>query len=221
MKNWMVHWLDASGNLDDHRSPIIEALQSAYAALSRHVQIPKMDVLIQRADGHTIPELGISGRAYRASLFAMSFDPDNPNFANSLLGGALVRQIVHEVHHCLRMAGQGYGKTFGEALVSEGLAGRFVQHVMQSQPEPWEAAVPISELKAFMVKKSTLSEVRYDHSRWFFGRGSIPRWFGYTLGYEIVGDWLITVRAGTVDWINVPACVPITAAIKSGLIATD
>ncbi|KGB21940.1 hypothetical protein AtDm6_2706 [Acetobacter tropicalis] len=66
-----------------------------------------------------------------------------------------------------------------------------------------------------------LSEVRYDHSRWFFGRGSIPRWFGYTLGYEIVGNWLITVRADTVDWINVPAGVPITAAIKSGLIAKD
>ncbi|MBO1361603.1 hypothetical protein J2D73_17600 [Acetobacter sacchari] len=221
MKNWTVHWLGASGNLDDYHTIMMDALQSAYTALSHHVQIPEIDVLIQRAVGHTIPELGISGRAYRASLFALSFDPDNPNLANSLLNGALARQIVHEVHHCLRMAGQGYGKTFGEALVSEGLAGRFVQHVLQSQPEPWEAAVPISILQAFMVKKSALSDARYDHARWFFGRGLIPRWFGYTLGYEIVGEWLNTTCADTVDWINVAADVPITAAIKSGLISTD
>lgn len=168
MKNWTVHWLSASGNLDDHRSPIIDALQLAYTALSRHVPMPEMDVLIQRVGGRTIPELGISGRAYRANLFALSFDPDNPNFVNSLLDGALARQIVHEVHHCLRMAGQGYGKTFGEALVSEGLAGRFVQHVMRSQPEPWEAAVSISNLKSFMVKKSALSEVRWRVRKTFY-----------------------------------------------------
>ena len=58
-------------------------------------------------------------------MFSMTLDPDNPNFAASLEGGAVHRHIVHEVHHCLRMAGPGYGWTLGEALVSEGLAGQF------------------------------------------------------------------------------------------------
>lgn len=220
MKNWTLHWLSASGSLDDHSSIINGAFQSAYDSLARHVQPPELDVLIQRGRGRTIPELGVSGRAYRASLFAMTCDPDNPNFAGSLLDGALTRQIIHEVHHCLRMAGPGYGRTLGEALVSEGLAGRFVQYVLRSHPEPWESAVTTSELRAFMVQESKLVETGYDHAKWFFGRGSLPRWFGYTLGYEIVGEWLASTRAEGIDWINVPANVPIKAAIKSGLISS-
>ncbi|MFT9064224.1 MAG: DUF2268 domain-containing putative Zn-dependent protease [Acetobacter persici] len=220
-KIWTVHWLEASGSLDAHRAPIMDALHAAYTALSHHVQLPEIDVLIQRAEGRTIPEFGLSGRAYRASLFALSVDPDNPNFAKSLLDGTLTRQIVHEAHHCFRMAGPGYGRTLGEALVSEGLAGRFVQHVLHSHPEPWEAALPVSDLKTFGVQASTLSKTQYDHARWFFGRGPLPRWFGYTLGYEIVGDWLLNTHPEAVDWINIPADIPLAAAITSGLIGPE
>jgi len=30
-----------------------------------------------------------------------------------------------------------------------------------------------------------------NHAVWFFGRGSIPRWAGYTLGYAVVGSYLL------------------------------
>nr|WP_274517589.1 DUF2268 domain-containing putative Zn-dependent protease [Pseudomonas sp. GM18] len=64
----------------------------------------------------------------------MTLDPDNPNLLPSLRTGTLHRQIVHEVHHCLRIAGPGYGWTLGEALVSEGLAGQFVRHLLGKRP---------------------------------------------------------------------------------------
>lgn len=35
-----------------------------------------------------------------------------------LENGTLVRQIVHEVHHCLRMRGPGYGWTLGYQMVA-------------------------------------------------------------------------------------------------------
>jgi hypothetical protein len=77
----------------------------------------------------------------RESLFSLTLDPDNPNFERSLGDGDLRRTIAHEVHHCMRMAGPGYGWTLGEALVSEGLAGQFVHRLFGSPPEPWECAV--------------------------------------------------------------------------------
>lgn len=33
--------------------------------------------------------------------------------------------IIHELHHCSRSAGRGYGRTLLEALVSEALAQHF------------------------------------------------------------------------------------------------
>ncbi|MFX5570653.1 DUF2268 domain-containing putative Zn-dependent protease [Acinetobacter baumannii] len=27
----------------------------------------------------------------------------------------------------------------------------------------------------------------HDHGAWFFGTGALPRWVGYSLGYQMVG----------------------------------
>lgn len=221
VKAWTLHWLAASGNLEDHRPAITRAFGEAYQALSAIMAPPELDVLIQRQDNGVIAEVGFSGRAYRSDLFAVTCDPSNPRFSIHLENGGLARTIVHEVHHCLRMGGPGYGSTLGEALVSEGLAGRFVAHLFQSRPEPWEAAVALPTLKALKVGKSTLAAPRYDHADWFFGRGSLPRWAGYSLGYQIVGEWLAASAADDRDWINVRAEIPIGVAIERGLIGPD
>lgn len=221
MDGWTLHWLSASGELDDHRADIVGNFDAAYRTLSGLLPPPRLDILVQWLTGQTIPEMGIVGRAYRDTLFAMTVDPDNPNFATSLQDGALHRQIVHEVHHCLRMAGpDGYGWTLGEALVSEGLAGQFVGRLLGTLPEPWERAVPADQLRSSPVDLKALSATNYDHPAWFYGSGSRPRWLGYTLGYEMVGSWLKI--AGEVDasmWITIPAAAIVDAAVKDGLVS--
>ena len=219
MDAWTLHWLEASGSLADFRSDLIDNFKAAYDTISRYMPPPRLDVLIQRLPGETIPEMGIAGRAYRGTMFAMTIDPDNPNFVPSLRAGALHRQIVHEVHHCLRMAGPGYGWTLGEALVSEGLAGQFVRHLLGSEPEPWECAVALDTLRSTHVDVKELASTNYDHRAWFFGSGSYPRWLGYTLGYQMVGRWLEAV--GKIDastWIGVPAQTIIAFALRDGLV---
>jgi len=143
----------------------------------------------------------------RESLFSLTLDPDNPNFERSLRDGDLRRTVAHEVHHCMRMAGPGYGWTLGEALVSEGLAGQFVHRLFGSPPEPWECAVSDEVLKANLPDNATLMGNGHDHGAWFFGVGGrYPRWLGYTLGYRLVGDWLETKTDIPGDiWITVPA----------------
>lgn len=219
MDRWTLHWLEASGSLDDFRAEVIGEFDTACKTVSRLLTPPRLDVLIQRLPGETIPEMGLMGRAYRSTTFSMTLDPDNPNWLPSLRSGALHRQIVHEVHHCLRMAGPGYGWTLGEALVSEGLAGQFVRHLLGSDPEPWEHAVTTAELLRAPVDLQALESGYYNHSEWFFGSGAHPKWLGYTLGYQMVGRWLASV--GDIDgatWINVPAADIIASAVEEGLV---
>nr|WP_256349670.1 DUF2268 domain-containing putative Zn-dependent protease [Pseudomonas sp. P7758] len=215
-----MHWLEASGSLAQFRPELIREFEVAYEAIAQLLPPPRLDILIQRLPGETLPELGLMGRAYRSTMFSMTLDPDNPNFLTSLRSGALRRHVVHEVHHCLRMAGPGYGWTLGEAMVSEGLAGQFVRQVLGSEPEQWERALAPQELLSSPVDRQLLEATYYDHSEWFFGTGARPRWLGYTLGYQMVETWLAT--QGDVDaatWVNVPAQDILANAAKAGLVA--
>lgn len=219
MDAWTLHWLEASGSLADHRAAVLKAFEAAYQAISTLMPAPRLDILIQRLPGETLPEMGLVGRAYRSTMFSMTLDPDNPNFLASLRDGALLRHIVHEVHHCLRMAGPGYGWTLGEAMVSEGLAGQFVRRVLGSEPEPWEQALTVADLRREPVATQALEASYYDHSAWFFGTGEHPRWLGYSLGDQMVGSWLAAV--GDIDvatWVNVPAGEIIAVALREGLV---
>lgn len=219
MDAWTLHWLEASGSLATHRKALMQAFDVAYRGISQVMPPPRLDVLIQRLPGETIPELGLVGRAYRSTMFSLTLDPDNPNFATSLEGGAMSRHVVHEVHHCLRMAGPGYGWTLGEALVSEGLAGRFVQHVLGSEAEAWERAFSLEALRRFPAHLRELEATYYDHSTWFFGTGDKPRWLGYALGYQVVGLWLASVGAPDADtWLNVSAKDILAIAAEEGLV---
>jgi hypothetical protein len=219
MDAWTLHWLEASGSLAQFRPELIREFEVAYGAIAQLMPLPRLDILIQRLPGETLPELGLVGRAYRSTLFSMTLDPDNPNFLASLQSGALRRHVVHEVHHCLRMAGPGYGWTLGEAMVSEGLAGQFVRRVLGSEPELWERALAPQELLSSPVDRQLLEATYYDHSEWFFGTGARPRWLGYTLGYQMVEAWL--AKQGDVDaatWVNVPAQDILANAAKQGLV---
>ena len=116
----------------------------------------------------------------------------------------------------MRMAGPGYGWTLGEALVSEGLAGRFTSWLFNSPPEPWEQAVGEDILRTHAPDAAMLQAAHNDHAHaaWFFGVGErLPRWFGYTLGYRIADEWLTAAGEGDGDtWVNVPADGVLAAA---------
>ena len=217
MLDWTVHWLEAAGTLEPWKSQIATEIEATRSVVSRLITPPRLDILVQRGAGAVIAEIGMVGQAYRASLFSLTVDPDNPNFASSLADGTLRRQVAHEVHHCLRYAGPGYGASLGQALVSEGLAGHFARHLFQTPPEPWERAVDASVAWGFLPDADTLASFSYNHPAWFFGAGGkYPRWLGYTLGYLIVGRWLDTMSG--IDgptWVNVTAAKVLAVARRA------
>lgn len=215
MPDWTLHWLEAEGDLQPWRAAIEAEIGAAHDAVSKLLSPPRLDILVQRLSGAVIPEIGMVGHAFRRALFTLTLDPDNPHFAAALADGVLRRQAAHEVHHCLRMAGPGYGRTLGEALVSEGLAGHFTRRLFANPPEPWECAVDGAVLRAHMPDAASLASTEYGHAAWFYGDGSQrPRWLGYTLGYALVGAWL---EAGPLP--DGPAFVgtPAEAILAAGL----
>ncbi|SCW73087.1 DUF2268 domain-containing putative Zn-dependent protease [Pseudomonas sp. NFACC05-1] len=222
MEKWTLHWLEASGSLAELRSKLADEFAAAYEAIARLMPPPRLDILIQRLPGETITEMGLVGRAYRSSMFTMTLDPDNPNFFSSLSAGALRRHVIHEVHHCLRMDGPGYGWTLGEALVSEGLAGQFVRHLLGSDPEPWEYAIASADLLRSPARLQALESRHYDHNEWFFGVGDKPKWLGYSLGYQMVGRWLaLRGETDSLTWVNVPAADIMAIALEEGLVLAE
>jgi hypothetical protein len=216
MGEWSLHWLEAQGDLSQWHAAIESEIAATRASVSKLLIPPTLDVLIERSLGPVIAEIGMMARAYRHSLFALSFDPDNPAFDLSLRDGTLRRTVAHEVNHCLRMAGPGYGATLGEALVSEGLAGHFVRRLFGSPPEPWERAVDTATLHAHLPDTTTLQSTQWDRAAWFFGTldGRYPRWLGYTLGYELVRAWM---EAGTPPDADGLVATPAADVIAVGL----
>ena len=105
----------------------------------------------------------------------------------------------------MRAAGPGYGFTLGGAMVSEGLAAQFVRLVCNSSPEPWDRAVSDKILSNMWPDQSSMMDTKFDHSEWFNGTGSKPRWLGYTIGSKIVETWLLSTANITPDrLISVP-----------------
>jgi len=211
MKPWSFSCSDA---LAPWRSQILSEMEAARAAIGKLVSTPGLSVELRHTPGRVIPEIGMVGHCTSATHFSVSFDPANPKFAPSLADGTLRRQAAHEVHHCLRNAGPGYGQSLGEALVSEGLAGQFVNRLYGTPPEPWEKALEPRVAWHHLPDDKALASPLFDHEGWFFGAGGrYPRWLGYTLGYLIAGRWrALEPEASGKRLVNVTAAEVLAAA---------
>ncbi|MEM9344081.1 MAG: DUF2268 domain-containing putative Zn-dependent protease [Pseudomonadota bacterium] len=187
---WTVHIANAQNQFSELVEPIQHAIEGARRRCERALEPLPIDVVVLAVPGRVIPERGYVGYAPTGTMMQLTFDPSNSNLI-ACLGETLERTVAHEFHHVMRWRGPGYGRTLGEALVSEGLAGRFVEHLYGAPPEPWEDALSDEDLTDLAVLAAawwTTSD--YDHGKWFFGQHDYPRWAGYTLGYRLVGQYL-------------------------------
>lgn len=157
------------------------ATREAVTAAEEHADLPSFDLII-RAGDEVMTGWGVGGCAPAPGQIQITLDP--ARFAPAFF----IRTLVHELHHLIRWDGPGYGKSLGEALASEGLAGHFVLQVLGGAPDPWDAVAPSAEL----VRRASNDWSRrdYDHAEWFFGKGKVRRWSGYGLGHRLVADYL-------------------------------
>jgi hypothetical protein len=152
-----------------------------------------MVITVSADASQTIPEIGVGGYTDpRSGNVDIWIDPRRAHLRDALETW-IPASVAHELDHSSRIrTGPGYGYTLGEAIVSEGLADRFVYQAFPRTPtQPWDHALTTAQAHRYWLEaRSQLASPDSQHAVWFFGRGSIPRWTGYTLGYAVVGSYL-------------------------------
>lgn len=177
--------------LPAHRATIEQVVAETFRQVNALMPIDEMRIVVIEDAAQTIPELGIGGFNPGTDEVRLFMDPGSPFFSSSLEND-LLPMLAHELHHANRRRAVGYGATLFEAMVSEGLADHFSIEVAGIDPPIWTAALSeVQEAEWRERAAETWADSPYDHGLWFFGiGGEVPRWAGYTIGFQIVQDYL-------------------------------
>ncbi|CAI0843724.1 DUF2268 domain-containing protein [Serratia quinivorans] len=189
MPNMTLHILDAQKKLTAYCEWLNTCLTDTYAQAQRLMLLPSLDVVV-KSGTYVISEKGHSGYCPESGVVYITVDPENPAFCKND-AQSIERMFAHELHHAARWAGPGYGFTLGEAIVSEGLAGHFSLELFGGMPEPWES-LNLDEVQPHLLQlHENWDRTDYDHNAWFYGTSHLPRWLGYTAGFNLVSSYLL------------------------------
>jgi hypothetical protein len=206
MSQVTLHILNAHRKLTPYAKWLHTCLTQTYGLAKKVMPLPSVDVVV-KTGAYVIPEKGHLGYCPESGVVYVTVDPENPAFCKNE-DHSLERMFAHELHHAARWAGPGYGVTLGEVMVSEGLAGHFALELFAGKPEPWESL----SSDILQPHRRQLSEnwhrTDYDHNAWFYGTQYLPRWLGYSAGFNLVSDYLAAAphqRASTLTAIDAEA----------------
>lgn len=177
--------------LKPYKTTIQNSVNEANSAIQPLMPIDNLIIRILADKSQTISEIGIGGYNPNENEVLIYIDTDYPNLEASVKA-ELPAMIAHEMHHAKRQRSVGYGNTLLEAIISEGLADHFSIEVTGISTPRWSIAVQGEELQNWITTASQIwDDNSYDHPKWFFGTtGEIPRWTGYSIGYELVKNYL-------------------------------
>ena len=201
-----LHILNAQDKLTAHNEWLNTCLTETYAKASMLMNIPSLDIIV-KAGTQVIPEKGHLGYSPEPGIVYITVDPKNLSFCSNH-NNSLERMFAHELHHAARWAGPGYGFTLGEAIVSEGLAGHFTLELFGGEPEPWESLNEVEVQSHILRTRKDWDRTDYDHNAWFYGTSNLPRWLGYTVGFNLVTRFLLAnphLRASMLTNVNAKA----------------
>ncbi len=203
--------LGASGRLEQFRPLLLKSLATGRAAVEKKLLLPNIDVVIEDNPTAAIPETGVGGYAPSAHLLYIHIDPQHKGL-EGVLASEIKSTLAHELHHCARWASIGYGHTLPEALVSEGLADHFDIEINGGDPKLWSIAIQGNELEILFQKaKQEFNNPEYNHSAWFYGSAETPRWAGYSLGFQIVSEYIKKSGKNASELVSEPASVFVTS----------
>jgi uncharacterized protein YjaZ len=173
-----LHIGNAGGQMDDLEQDIREAFRLAKDAALKRFEVEGVDIFVFRSDFGVIKELGFGGFTASENTIFCYIGKNIKSIDKKRLSSIL----LHELHHAKRDSEVGYGETLGEALVSEGLACLLEEEYLGDTPIYSEEK--LGDTVIARAKKEQDAK-QYDHDAWFYGTADLPRWAGYTLGYDL------------------------------------
>jgi uncharacterized protein YjaZ len=215
------HFLSASGALyGEFKTRVHAALEDCVQTCSAKLVLGDLDVVVMAAPKRcVIPQLGVRGYAYDAHQILLRLDPDHDSLAQNL-EHRVSALLAHELHHCARsLACGGLTGTFGEALVSEGLACCFEEEIVGVTPF-YAIECMGTVLRQFAAKVKAHVDVPYSQlpggwANWMFGSwtgdAAFPYQCGYSTGYGLIRCWLDATRNQASSSAGIDPNVVITA----------
>ncbi len=191
----VLYILLGSGRLVPYYDQIKNISDEAITKVKKQLPLDNVDIVICDNPEGVIPEIGIGGFTLNEHLIFISLDPQFSDFQQTI-DKELKRALVHELHHVPRWQSLGdlIDDTLFGALITEGLADHFDMEINNlNNPKLWGVALNKKQLAEVTIKaQKEFDNKNYNHSKWFFGsdKENIPEWAGYTLGFNIVADYL-------------------------------
>lgn len=195
-----LHIGNASGELTHLVKVITRAYDKASEIILEIFGEQNIDIFVLNETYHVIPEYGFGGFTPSRDIVYININKNSSNIDLK----TMVSIMLHEIHHAMRWDKVGYGETLGEALVSEGLA--VYLEVAYTKSVPIYSKIKLAAGIPSKAMKESDSDT-YDHNSWFYGSDTIPRWSGYTLGYEMVRQFAQTQKLSLIDSVLIDAKV--------------
>ncbi len=189
-----IHILSASKDIGPYSDELKSIAEATVASVLKLLPIKDVDIVLYDNPKATIDEIGgIGGFSPNANLIFISLNPRHSDF-RKMLKDELVFTLAHELHHTIRWQKQVEDDTLLEAMIFEGLADHFAEEVTgRNKSSLYSRALTPKQKQVFLKKASSeWLHPTYDNDLWFFGSKPyvIPRWTGYTLGYDLVATHL-------------------------------
>jgi uncharacterized protein YjaZ len=182
------------GRLDAERDALTRVVRDTVVAVRRLMDVNGVTIRVEAGTRFVIPEIGLGGRTNGTGEVVMVVDPESPKWPASLSTG-LFPLLAHELHHVMRFRTAGFNSHLLDSMVTEGLADQFAIEVAGIAPPMWSIALSPEELEVWSERaRAEWYNSSYDHDAWFFGEGVIPRWAGYSIGFELTRAYLETNR---------------------------
>lgn len=184
-----LHILNSTGKFNGLINLIESQFEASISKISKLLEIPNIDVVVDYST-QVIPETGFSGFSPSANTVYLYLDPANENLLDNFEQEFLAT-LGHEIHHCIRHGGPGYGLTLADALITEGLACHFETELRNGTVPFYAKALDLNQLQSILKKlESQFESKTYDHQSLFYGstERSIPKYTGYSIGYHLVNQ---------------------------------
>ena len=195
---------NGGGAFGEHRDRVEEVIRSTFDAARARLPLNGVTIVARNSLDNVIGEIGIGGRADAGTVW-MSFDTNGRQWVSSI-DSWLGPLLAHELHHVARFRAVGFYDNLLEAMVGEGAADRFLMELTGASAPMWSTALTPAQFDELAARaEDQWFDGDYDHAAWFYGTSDLPRWAGYTIGFEIVGDHMDATGRTAADLYAEPA----------------
>jgi uncharacterized protein YjaZ len=173
------------------KTNIVEEVKKSVQEANKHLNHKDCNILIFADTFAVIPEQGIGGRCGQSDIVNIFIDPNHAAGAKHNIETWLPSSLTHELYHARWAVSHKFETTLGEALIEEGAATVFEEFMYPSVKVAHAHHLSVEELSDVWQKaKPLLDSKDYNRDDWFYGGSGIKKWTGYSLGYEMVSQYI-------------------------------